>query len=79
LLASFLKRISKRALVPDAVFLALTPNRATLAAKVASDNRVHQESMSVARELIGESTRILVSSTEGTMIEMIHSGPLSRA
>jgi hypothetical protein len=74
-LASFLNCISNRPLVPDAVIFALTPNRAALAAKVASNNRVRQEFITVVRELIGGSTRILVSSTERTKMEMIGGGP----
>jgi hypothetical protein len=54
---------------------ALTPNRALLAAKVASNNRVRQEFMTVIRELIGGSIRILVSSTEHTHMEVIGGGP----
>jgi hypothetical protein len=64
----------KSGLVPDAILLALTPNKATLAAKVVSNNRVRQGFMSVVQELTRGSTRILISSREGTKMEIIGSG-----
>jgi hypothetical protein len=73
-LASLLTRAPQSRPGPDAILFGLTPNRATLTAKIASKNHPRQRFMPLVRDLIGGCTKVLVSSKEGTKMEMIGNG-----